>query len=330
MTRPAPVDPHAHTWLELGEVQRLLLEPLPRLALGLDLEGRVLWINPAGARSLGLAADALQGRPAIGSLLRSEDAERRARELSEELGTPVPADAGIFSAKLRQGLADEAEWTLRTPDGEPRIVRLSWGTLRRADAGVVGLMAVECSPGDAADAGLALRHHDALTGLPARALLQDRAEMAMQRAARTGTRVGLLAVELQDFEALCAEHGSTFGDDLLRATASRLHFELRKTDTAVRMPQGRFVAMLVDLREAEEARRVAEKIVTALVRPVNTGIEFLHPRCRIGVAVYPDHGDQLLPLLQVADRALQEAQADTPVVMATPQAQPQAQAAQAD
>ena len=82
-----------------------------------------------------------------------------------------------------------------------------------------------------------------------------------------------------------------------------------RPDSAVRMPGGQFVTMLVDLHDGEEAERVAAKIAKALSGPVNTGVEVLHPRCRVGVAVYPTHGDQLLPLLEAANRALDGARA---------------------
>lgn len=290
-------------WLALSEAQRLLTDHFPRLVLGLDLEGRILWANPQAA-GLGYAPGELDGQPLIGSLLRREEVEGRAAMLSQEVGQHVPADAGVFSARLRQGLADVHAWVLRAKDGAPHTRTLSLGTLRDAQGGVVGLIAVEQAAEAAVDAPPTLAHHDNLTGLPTRAVLQDRAEMAMQRAARAGTQVGLLLVELAGFDALCAEHGASVGDDLLRATAGRLHFELRKTDTAVRLGAGQFVALLVDLKEGGEAARVAAKIAQALNGPVNTGIAVLQPRCRIGVAVYPTDGDQLLPLLQAADKAL--------------------------
>jgi diguanylate cyclase (GGDEF)-like protein/PAS domain S-box-containing protein len=307
MNRTTPVDPQSLTWLELGEAQRLLINQFPRLAFGLDLDGRILWINPAGERALGYEAGELKHKPLIGSVLRREEIEARAAMLARELDARVPADASVFSARLRRGLVDEHAWVLRAKDGEPRSVNLSLGTLRDASGGVVGLIAVECEGELPVDAPISLTNHDSLTGLPTRAVLQDRAEMAMQRAARANTKVGVLLIELQDFDALCAEHGSSIGDDLLRATAGRLHFELRKTDSAARMPGGQFVAMLVDLHQAEEAERVAGKIAAALGSAVNTGVEVLQPRCRVGVAVYPDHGDQLLPLLEAANQALQTA-----------------------
>lgn len=310
------IDPQSLTWLELGEAQRLLIHQFPRMVFGLDLNGRVLWANPACSLALGYELGELNNKPLIGSVLRREEIEARAAMLARELDARVPADASVFSARLRRGMADEHAWVLRAKDGEPRSVTLSLGTLRDAGGGVVGLLAVECEGEAPVDAPISLSHHDSLTGLPTRAVLQDRAEMAMQRAARAGTQIGVLLIELEGFDALCNEHGPSIGDDLLRATAGRLHFELRKTDTAVRMPNGQFVAMLVDLHHADEAQRVAGKIAAALAGPVNTGVEVLQPRCRVGVAVYPQHGDQLLPLLEAANQALQTARSGTDTAVA--------------
>ncbi|MEK8031616.1 diguanylate cyclase [Ideonella sp. DXS29W] len=320
MNRTALIDPQSLTWLELGEAQRLLIQQFPRLAFGLDLDGRVLWINPAGERALGFEPGELKDKPLIGTVLRREEIEARAAMLARELDARVPADASVFSARLRRGLVDEHAWVLRTKDGEPRTVNLSLGTLRAASGSVVGLLAVECEGQLPPDAPLALTHHDSLTGLPTRAVLQDRAEMAMQRAARAQTKVGVLLVELHGFEQLCEQHGASIGDDLLRATAGRLHFELRKTDSAARMPGGQFVAMLVDLHQVDEAERVAHKIAAALSNPVNTGVEVIKPRCRVGVAVYPDHGDQLLPLMEAANQALRttDGQSELSVAVAAP------------
>lgn len=320
MDRTTPIDPQTLTWLELGEAHRLLIDQFPKLVVAFDLDGRVQWANPAGERALGFERGELNGRGLVGTLLRREEIEARAAQLGKELGARVPADASVFSARLKRGLIDQHAWLLRAKDGEPHSVTLSLGTLRDTQGRVTGLIAVECDGDAPVDAPIALTHHDSLTGLPTRAVLQDRAEMAMQRAARAGSQVGVLLVELDDFDALCERHGATIGDDLLRATAGRLHFELRKTDTAVRLGSGQFVALLVDLHQADEAQRVATKIAGALAGPVNTGVEVLHPRARVGVAVYPTHGDQLLPLLEAANQALVAARvqgADTTVAMAS-------------
>jgi diguanylate cyclase (GGDEF)-like protein/PAS domain S-box-containing protein len=323
MDRRTFIDPQSLTWLELGEAQRLLIDQFPRLVFGLDLEGRIQWVNAAGAEALGYERGELRGQALIGSLLAREEVEARAAMLGAELRTRIPADARVFSARLQRGLADEYGWLLRTKGGEARSITLSLGTLRDASGVVTGLIAVEQSGPARADAPVPMSHHDSLTGLPSRAVLQDRAEMAIQRAARAGTQLGVLLIELDDFAALCESRGQTVGDDLLRATAGRLHFELRKTDSAVRLDNGQFAALLVDLHHEGEAEMVARKIAAALAGPVNTGIEVLHPHCRVGVAVYPQHGDQLLRLLESAEGALQAARTEPDAVVRlaiTPQA----------
>jgi len=302
MTSLPAVDPQSRAWLEAGEVQRLLLEPHPGIAMQLDADGRIDWINAAGASRLGREPGDLRGRP-LDDLLLADDA------------------GGGAGARLRQAVSSDAQgWTLRRNDGSPLAVQLAVAALRDHRGEATGLIAVEpaATADEAADIPLRLVTHDSLTGLPTHAVMADRLEMAIQHAARQHNVVGLMLVEIDGFEALCGEHGRSVGDDLLRAVASRLHFEMRKTDTAARLDGGRFAAMLVDLHEADAARLVAEKIQPTLSAPVNTGVARIPLNVRIGVAWYPSHGDQLLQLTQAADGALAAArQEQRPVACAS-------------
>jgi len=307
---PAPLNPWPSTaaWLALGEVQSLLLESYTGAVFCLGLDGRIDWLNPAGSRRLGHGPGELVGHDFCDCLLGRDQLERRAKELAEELGEPVAAGFGVLGERLRRGIPSDAHgWVLRHKDGSPQPTRLAVGALRDRAGEIIGLIAIEPAPFFAADddARLHLTHHDGLTGLPTRAVLADRAEMAIQRSARQHSLVSTLLVEIAGFEDLCKQYGYSVGDDLLRATASRLHFELRKTDTAVRMDGGQFAALLVDLHTAEEARLIAAKVQQALSAKVNVGVAILPLTVRIGVAWFPAHGDQLLPLLQAADGALQ-------------------------
>ncbi len=303
--RSPSLDPHSHTWLELGEVQRLLLDSYPGIVLGLGLDGRIRWLNPAGAERLGYSLTELNGRDLIGSLIHPEDLAQRAAQLSEEFGELIPNDVGVLSVRLRHGASsDEHDWALRHRDGSLRPARLSVGALRDHHGHVTGWIIAEPATRAGGEVRPALFHHDSLTGLPTRAVLADRAEMAIQRASRQQSVVALMLIEIVGFDALCEEMGPSVGDDVLRATASRLHFELRKTDTAVRLDRGQFAAMLVDLHQAEEIPGVTAKIQQALSARVNVGVGLVHPSARIGVAWFPAHGDQLLPLLEKAEAAM--------------------------
>ena len=238
-----------------------------------------------------------------GAVVDADAVAQRAADLGTETGAAVSADAGVLVARLRASSApDEQTWPLRHADGSHVPVHLTTAVLRDGAGRATGLLLVErASP---AEATLPFRHHDTLTGLPDRAVLADRAEMALQRGARARTVVAVLCIEIVGFDALCESRGHGVGGDVLRATASRLHFALRKTDTAVRLDRGQFAAMLVDLHTADEARAIAAKLREALSARINVGVGLLEPAVRVGVAWSPDHGDQLLPLLQRAEGAL--------------------------
>lgn len=305
MNTSTPSDVSTRHWLDLADVQSLLLDGYPGIVLALSPEGRVRGLNAAARQQLGHTPESLAGQDIVGTLLAREEVEVRATQLATEFGEPVAAGGGVLAARLARGLpGDVHEWVLRAHDGELKPTRLAVAALRDAQGGLQGLLAVEPWPRSDDDATLALRHHDSLTGLPTRALLADRAEMALQRATRNKSVVAVLLVELAGFDALCETQGHSVGDDLLRATAGRLHFEMRKTDTAVRIDRGQFAALLVDLHDAGEAHTVAAKIRTALSAKVNVGVAVLHPEVRVGVATFPEHGNQLLPLLQAAEAAL--------------------------
>ena len=300
----ATLDPQSHTWLELGEVQQLLLDAYPGVVLGVDAQSRIRWINPVAAERLGYGREELSGKPIAGSLIALEELEARAVELSGILGEHVIADAGVLGTALRRdGVASEHDWVLRHKDGSPHPTRLNVGALRDGRGQVTGLIAVEPLHRPE-ESPLRLTHHDSLTGLPTRAVLQDRAEMALLRAARQKSVLAMMLIDIDGFDALCEQYGQTVGDDVLRATAGRLHFELRKTDTAVRLDRGQFAARLVDLHQPEVAQRGAAQVAQALAAPVNVGIARLSLAARVGVAWSPTHGNQLMALLQAAEAAL--------------------------
>ncbi|GIU85997.1 MAG: hypothetical protein KatS3mg009_0512 [Acidimicrobiia bacterium] len=147
--------------------------------------------------------------------------------------------------------------------------------------------------------------HDALTGLPNRPLVEDRANQLLR--SRSGRRTGLLFIDLDRFKNVNDTLGHKAGDELIRAVAQRLRTAIRDGDTLARLGGDEFVVLLPGLSEVDEAAEVASRIIGALSRPMVIAGEQLFISCSIGVACAPDHGTDYGALLQHADVAMYEA-----------------------
>ena len=152
-----------------------------------------------------------------------------------------------------------------------------------------------------------LRHlseHDALTNLPNRILLNDRLRVALQRAQRFESCLGLLLVDVDGFKAVNDSLGHLAGDRVLCAVAARLTGCVRATDTVARMGGDEFIVLLPDLRIAFEAEMIAAKIVASVSLPIEIAQTQTAVTVSIGVTVYPDGGTDMESMLQAADLAL--------------------------
>jgi diguanylate cyclase (GGDEF)-like protein len=157
-----------------------------------------------------------------------------------------------------------------------------------------------------------IRHqalHDALTGLPNRALLEDRVSQALAEAKRDGRCVALLFLDLDRFKNINDSFGHEFGDVLIRAAATRIRQALRESDTLARMGGDEFVVALPGISGQADAQTVAAKILEELRRPLELGGRHLYVSASIGMALYPDDGADYGALLQRADGAMYTAKA---------------------
>jgi diguanylate cyclase (GGDEF)-like protein/PAS domain S-box-containing protein len=143
--------------------------------------------------------------------------------------------------------------------------------------------------------------YDELTGLPNRRLFFDRIRTAVARARRSQSRLGLLYVDVDDFKQVNDRHGHATGDALLREVAARLVECARQTDTVARLGGDEFVLLLEDLQAPEDADRCADKIRAALAQPVPTQCAALTIGVSVGIALFPEHADQVETLLMHAD-----------------------------
>lgn len=155
-----------------------------------------------------------------------------------------------------------------------------------------------------------IRHlamHDALTDLPNRTLLTERIEQAIVRARRDKSRLGLLYFDLDQFKPINDSLGHEVGDLLLKAVTRRVLDCVRESDTVARVGGDEFVVLLPALAEERDALMVAEKIRAALNQPFQVAGNTLNISTSIGLAIYPEHGDDEQTLTRNADAAMYQA-----------------------
>ena len=152
--------------------------------------------------------------------------------------------------------------------------------------------------------------HDALTGLPNRALLLDRLEQAMLRNNRHSRPVAILFVDLDNFKLVNDSLGHDAGDSLLRRAAERLRGAVRAEDTLARFGGDEFVVLLEEHAEAAEALAAADRMAAALRSPIEIEGRSMVVEASFGVAVSAPGRDRPADLLRDADLALYRAKTD--------------------
>jgi diguanylate cyclase (GGDEF)-like protein len=150
-------------------------------------------------------------------------------------------------------------------------------------------------------------HHDPLTDLPNRLLLNDRLTREIESARRHRRQLALLSLGLDRFKQINDSLGHDVGDQLLRSVAEQLRTCVRSTDTVSRQGGDEFVVVLSEIEQASNAIIVAEKMIAALGRPHRVAGHELHSMGSIGISVYPDDGHDAKTLLKNADLAMYHA-----------------------
>jgi diguanylate cyclase (GGDEF)-like protein/PAS domain S-box-containing protein len=159
--------------------------------------------------------------------------------------------------------------------------------------------------------------HDALTGLPNRTLFADRADQAVLRAQREGGRFAVMLLDLDRFKEVNDTLGHPSGDLLLREIAGRLRRALRASDTVARLGGDEFGIVAPGLEDASAARALADALREQLAEPVVVGGLTIEVEASVGIALYPDHGDDVETLTRHADVAMYVSKVThTPIVYA--------------
>lgn len=149
--------------------------------------------------------------------------------------------------------------------------------------------------------------HDALTGLPNRALFNDRLEHGMEQAKRHGWTLAVMFMDLDKFKAINDSYGHDAGDAVLLTIAKRLKANTRTDDTVSRHGGDEFLYLLMEIKEDQDAAMVAKKIIEAVQEPCNVSVGELTVNTSIGISIYPRDGTTVEALIKSADAAMYRA-----------------------
>ena len=155
-----------------------------------------------------------------------------------------------------------------------------------------------------------LRHmatHDALTELPNRVLLADRIRMVIANARRSGHGFSVAAIGLDGFKKVNDGLGHPLGDAVLQMAAGRLRRTLRDSDTLARVGGDEFVAVLPGTFSEAQIKLVTGRLMATLQSPFEVGGHTIYLGASIGIAIYPDHAEDDVRLVTLADAALSRA-----------------------
>ena len=153
-----------------------------------------------------------------------------------------------------------------------------------------------------------MAHHDALTGLANRHVSKLRLAAAIAQARRSGEKVGVLFVDLDRFKHVNDALGHHVGDALLQSVSARLLQLVREGDTVSRLGGDEFVIILNGIGDAEAIGALLDtRLIPAMRQPHQVEGSALYVSCSVGVAIYPDHGDDMDTLMRHADAAMYQA-----------------------
>ena len=259
-----------------------------------DAGARILAANPAFSQITGYPLDEVLGQTP--ALLRSGEHDED------------------FYRQMWSVLARDGEWHgeiwNRRRDGSVYPEWLSISAVRDVESGVSHYIGVfsDMSERKAAEARIRfLAHHDTLTGLPNRVLMQDRLNQAVRNTRRSGRRVAVLCLDLDRFKTINDSLGPEVGDQLIVKVAERCRSTLRETDTLSRQGGDEFVIVLPELEHAEDAAVAARKLLAVLDTPFGLGDHQLSVSASIGISIHPGDGSTASALIKNADIAMYRA-----------------------
>ncbi len=210
--------------------------------------------------------------------------------------------AAIMKRTVETGLGGRVDEAANLLPDETRVLTLESFLISHD---LVGVSLTDVT--DSVAASQAIRHralHDGLTGLPNRALFEDRLAHALETSHRTDRRVALLVLDLDQFKEVNDTFGHAHGDHLLVEVSRRLKLALRSCDTVARLGGDEFALLLSEDVTRQSAVSAAERVMDCFDRPIDLAGMAVQCGASIGLAFHPDDTGEVLSLQQRADAAM--------------------------
>ncbi|BBI99333.1 hypothetical protein FGKAn22_10260 [Ferrigenium kumadai] len=215
-------------------------------------------------------------------------------------------------AHLTRGELWRGELINRRKDGSEHVESATIFPVRQSDGRITNYLAIKediTEKRQNEERIESLAHFDQLTGLPNRVLLDDRFKFAISLAQRSGEKLAVMYLDLDNFKTINDTLGHSIGDQLLMEVAKRLKATLREEDTVSRQGGDEFFLVLPGTDE-NGAANVATKLMEAVSRPCQIEQHELVSTASIGIAVYPHDGEDFEMLFKNADAAMFRAKQD--------------------
>ena len=273
---------------------RTLLESSPDALVIADAQEIITIVNRQAELMFGYGQEELLGQPI--DMLFPE----RYRGLQFTLQPAAAAD-------LRERNKGRDLWAM-TKSGREFPVSISVSPIDIEQGGLVAAAIRDMTERRASEEQIEyLAHHDSLTGLPNRLVLQSRFEQAIANAERSRSKVALLFLDLDNFKIINDSHGHQTGDAMLKAIASRLRECARDSDTVSCQGGDEFLIVFTALADAVAASAVVDRLMRGFQLPCVAEGREISTSFSLGIALYPDDGCDFATLLKKADIALYQA-----------------------
>jgi diguanylate cyclase (GGDEF)-like protein/PAS domain S-box-containing protein len=278
------------------EKLRVTLNSIGDAVITADTAGVVDYLNPAAEATTGWKLE-----------------EARGRSIDEVLDIRSLTDAGRVENPLHVALREKrivgltSNSVLVNRSGKSFHIEDSAAPIMTTDGELMGAVMVFHDVTATREMSLKMAHlaqYDALTDLPNRVLLLDRALQALARAARDGTRVAVLYIDLDRFKNINDSLGHDVGDKLLVEFARRMAEHLNPADTLSRQGGDEFVLLACGARDLSEIAALAQRIIQVCADPFLVSGHRLSLSVSIGVSVFPDDGLSFGELAKNADTAM--------------------------